>query len=584
MNLEEEGYEIILKNVTYKYPGSDKPALKNIDLKVRKGEILLITGPTGAGKTTLCNLINGLIPHFYGGSLEGDIIVHGINTKNSYVGYLSTIVGLLFQDPSSQLVTASVEDEIAFGLENLGLKIDEINERIDWALDFVGLKEYKQHPPYALSGGQQQACALASILAMKPLIYVLDEPTSNLDPIGSLNVFKLLRKISLEERKTILIVEHKLEELIDLVDRVIVMNEGKIIMEGNPREILGEEAEFLNKIGLEAPQIALFAHEAKKLGINLPSIPLTIDEGYECFSNIFENIKGKINIPQEKIHQFEKVGKEAIIQVKDVWFQYPSGTIALKGVTTNFYKGEFVAIIGQNGSGKTTLAKNINGLLRPTKGEVIVYNMNTKMVPIHKIISYVGYVFQNPDHQLFSRRVYDEIAFGPKNIGLSKEEIDKRVIEVSKMLNIENLLEEKPYELSKGHRQRIAIASILSMMPEVLIIDEPTTGQDPRGKREVMNIFKKLHSLGKTIIVITHDMNIVAEYAQRCIVMNEGEILIDGSTKEVFMREDILKKAHLKPPIITQLFKKLSSNYNIKPDVLTVEEAINVLKSIFKVE
>jgi energy-coupling factor transport system ATP-binding protein len=581
--MSSEEYEIILKNVTYKYPGSDKPALKNIDLKIRKGEIILITGPTGAGKTTLCSLINGLIPHFYGGSLEGDVIVHGINTRNSYIGYLSTIVGLLFQDPSSQLVTASVEDEIAFGLENLGLTIDEIDNRINWALDFIGLKEYKQQPPYALSGGQQQACALASILAMKPLIYVLDEPTSNLDPIGSLNVFKLLKKISLEERKTILIVEHKLEELIDLVDRVIVMNEGKIIMEGNPREILGGEAEFLNSIGLEAPQIALFAHEVKKLGINLQNIPLTIDEGYECFSKIFANIGEKVTIPQEN-HQLEKTEKELIIQIKDVWFQYPNGCMALKGVTTNFYKGEFVAIIGQNGSGKTTLAKNINGLLRPTKGEVIVFNMNTKMVPIHKIINYVGYVFQNPDHQLFSRRVYDEIAFGPKNIGLSKEEIDKRVIEVSKMLDINNLLEEKPYELSKGHRQRIAIASILSMMPEVLIIDEPTTGQDPRGRREVMNIFKKLHSLGKTIIVITHDMNIVAEYAQRCIVMNEGEILIDGTSREVFMREDILEKAHLKTPIITQLFKKLSIEYNIKPDVLTVEEAINFLKNILEVK
>lgn len=582
--MKSEEYEIILKNVTYKYPGSDKPALKNVNLKVRKGEIILITGPTGAGKTTLCSLINGLIPHFYGGSLEGDVIVHGINTRNSHIGYLSTIVGLLFQDPSSQLVTASVEDEIAFGLENLGLTIDEIDNRINWALDFIGLSEYKSHPPYALSGGQQQACALASILAMKPLIYVLDEPTSNLDPIGSLNVFRLLRKISLEEEKTIIIVEHKLEELIDLVDRVIVMNEGEKIMEGNPREILGGEAEFLNSIGLEAPQVALFAHEIKKLGINLPSIPLTIDEGYEYFSKIMANIKEKITIPQEKPYQYDEIKKEPIIQVKDVWFQYPSGNIALKGVTTNFYKGEFVAIIGQNGSGKTTLAKNINGLLRPTKGEVIVFNMNTKMVPIHKIINYVGYVFQNPDNQLFSRKVYDEIAFGPKNIGLSKDEINKRVIEVSKMLDIDNLLEERPYELSKGHRQRVAIASILSIMPEVLIIDEPTTGQDPRGRREVMNIFKKLHSLGKTIIVITHDMNIVAEYAKRCIVMNNGEILIDGTPKEVFLREDILEKAHLKPPTITQLFKKLSSKYNIKPDVLTVEEAIFFLKSILKVE
>ncbi len=581
--MSSEEYEIIINNVTYKYPGSDKPALRNINLKVRKGEILLITGPTGAGKTTLCNLINGLVPHFYGGSLEGDVIVHGINTRNSYIGYLSTIVGLLFQDPSSQLVTASVEDEIAFGLENLGLNIDEINERIDWVLDFIGLSEYKQQPPYALSGGQQQACALASILAMKPLIYVLDEPTSNLDPIGSLSVFKLLRKISLEEKKTIIIVEHKLEELIDLVDRVIVMNEGKILMEGNPREILGGEAEFLNSIGLEAPQVALFAHEVKKLGINLSSIPLTIDEGYEKFSEIFKNIKREASIQKEAFYQKDNIEKEVIIQVKDVWFQYPSGSMALKGVTTNFYRGDFVAIIGQNGSGKTTLAKNINGLLRPTKGDVIVFNMNTKMVPIHEIISHVGYVFQNPDNQLFSRRVYDEIAFGPKNIGLSKDEINKRVIEVSKMLDINNLLEEKPYELSKGHRQRVAIASILSMMPEVLIIDEPTTGQDPRGRREVMNIFKKLHSLVKTIIVITHDMNIVAEYAQRCIVMSNGEILIDGTPKEVFLREDILEKAHLKPPTITQLFKKLSSKYNIKPDVLTVEEAISFLRNILEV-
>jgi energy-coupling factor transport system ATP-binding protein len=592
-------YIIEIKNVSYKYPGSDKRALRNINLKIKKGEIVLITGRNGAGKSTLCYLLNGLIPHFFGGELEGTVKILGMDTKETPVSYLSTKVGLLFSEPSSQLLTSSVEDEIAFPLENLGLPPEEIDRIVNKILELFELMKYRKRPPYALSGGEQQLVALATVLSMNPEIYVLDEPTSVLDPIGTIQVIEMFRTIARMYNKTFIIVEHKLEEFALLTTRLIVMDNGQIVYDGSPYEILTKKAIELENLGLEVPQIPLFVQKlldkCKQEVESSLELPLTIEKGLEWFlSNIyrfrpcFNSLLGReiaVNATKEKsLEEPLQVRGEPIIEVDHVTFIYPStNAVALKDVSLKIYRGDFVAIIGHNGSGKTTLAKHLNGLLKPTKGIVKVFGMDTRKTPMIELIKHIGYVFQDPDKQLFTAKVIKELEFGAKNLKIPQDRMNKIFEKVVDELGLKDLLNENPFFLSRGDRQRVAIASILTMDPEVLIFDEPTTGQDPKGRREIMEVAKKLHKDGKTIIFITHDMHLVAEYAQRVIVMHDGRIIMDSTPRNVFKMVDELKKIKLKPPSITELFLKLESR-GLKVDIipLTVEEAINILGEILK--
>ena len=342
---------IKVEEVSWRYTGADEQVLTDIDVRVDKGEIVLLTGRNGAGKTTFCNLLNGLIPHFYVGDLKGKVIVDGIDTQESFVGYLSTRVGLLFQDPASQLISGSVEDEVAFALENIALPLEEIEARTDAALDYVRLSEFKERPPFALAGGQQQAVALACIIALNPEIYVLDEPTSNLDPYGTLQIFELLDKIATEQKRTFVVVEHKLEELIDTADRVIVLDDGKIVANGTPREILGEKAELLNEMGLWPPQMALLAYRLKGLGLMGDGpVPLTLDEGTEVFSKLLDQ-KGRKRTAgtAPSTSTYEPRSGNPLISVRDLRFTYPTGAEALKGTDLDVFDNEFLAILGQNG-------------------------------------------------------------------------------------------------------------------------------------------------------------------------------------------------------------------------------------------
>ncbi len=578
--METANSPIRVEEVSWRYTGTEDQVLIDVDVRVEKGEIVLLTGRNGAGKTTFCNLLNGLIPHFYVGDLKGKVIVDGIDTQESFVGYLSTRVGLLFQDPASQLISGSVEDEVAFALENIALPLEEIEARTDASLDYVRLSKFKDRPPFALSGGQQQAVALACIIALNPEIYVLDEPTSNLDPYGTLQIFELLDKIATEQKRTFVVVEHKLEELIDTADRVIVLDDGRIVANGTPRQILGEKAELLNEMGLWPPQMALLAYRLRSLGVlGSGVVPMTLKEGIEVFSELLEK-KGRKRTPDSatSTSTYQPRSGDPLISVRDLRFTYPTGAEALKGIDLDVFDNEFLAILGQNGSGKTTLVKHFNGLLKPTEGTVIVSGKDTTTTPTYELISDVGYVFQNPDQQLFSKRVYEELAFGLANAGLSKTEIDARVKEVAAQMNIEDLIEERPYSLSKGDRQRVVISCILALDPRVIVVDEPTTGQDPQKRREIMDLMKNLHGQGKTIVVITHDMNLAAEYAERCVIMHDGKILLDGGAKDIFVETEKLAITHLKPPSITQLFLKLSEIYDVPRDILTTDEAVECLR------
>jgi energy-coupling factor transport system ATP-binding protein len=574
-------YSVSIDNVTFTYLDSEKPAINNINLKVKKGEILMITGPSGAGKTTVARLINGLIPHYFRGKFEGKVIVNEVDTKKSTIGALSQMVGLLFQDPSSQLVCPTVMDEVAFGPENLGVEPTEIRRRVEEILEAVRLKGYEERNPHSLSGGEQQACALASVMAMKPEIYVLDEPTSNLDPLGSSQVINLLVELSRRERKTMIIVEHKMEELLPLVDRLVVMNEGKIVLDGEVQKIL-ENVEVMEKMGLKPPQVTLLASKLRR-NISIEKLPLTLEEGIEVIAKALrERLKTKKVVIKPQIQpNLNEAKRKEIITVEDLWHVYQGKVTALRGVNLKVYEGEFLAIIGQNGSGKTTLVKHFNGLLKPTKGKVTVYGIDTTKASISELSKKVGYVFQNPDHQLCNETVRKELAFGPANLGFPVAEINKRVENVAERLGLKKVLDEKPFSLSKGERHRVAVASILTMNPDVLIVDEPTTGQDYGMSREMMEIFESLHKEGKTVIVITHDMNLAAEYSERVVVLKNGEILCEGPPRKVFLQTETLEKTYLKPPQITRFAQKLTQ-YGISDAVLTVDEMYNMLVKVME--
>ena len=566
-------YDVIFEDVTYFYPRSQTPAIKDINLKIRKGEIFLITGPAGAGKTTLCETTNGLIPHFFRGKLKGNVIVKGINTKESHIGELSRIVGLLFQDPSSQLVAATVFDEVAFGPENFGVPREEIIKRVEESLAAVRMLELKDRNSHRLSGGQQQAVVLAALMAVKPDIYVLDEPTSNLDPIGSIMFFDVMKDTVKKEGCTVIIVEHKLEYVMPIADRMIVLNKGEIVFEGEPKKVI-DNVEELEKLGLRVPQAAIVADRLRKRGHQI-EIPLTLDEAKQHFTNFLKQYNPK-PVKFEFTEEKQSSGEE-IIRAENLTFVYPGGVVALKNVSLSIYKGDFIALLGQNGSGKTTLVKHFNGLLKPTEGNVYVFGENTRNKSPADLAKRVGYVYQNPDYQIFCRKVYDEVAFAPKNLKVPKEKIDELVMNALKLVKMEYAIDENPFNLSKGERQRVAIASVLAMDPDVLIVDEPTTGQDFRTSNEIMKLLQQLNNQGKTIIIITHDMELAANYCRRTIVLKDGEVLLDGPTREVFSQVEILRSTYLSPPQVTLLARELKE-FEIPPNILKVDEMVNFLE------
>ncbi|MCK5626621.1 ATP-binding cassette domain-containing protein [Candidatus Bathyarchaeota archaeon] len=572
--------EIEISDVTWTYRKTETPAITNLNIEIKPSEIIFITGPAGAGKTTLCRFINSLIPHFYTGKLEGKVVVRGMDTAEYPPEILCGHVGLIFDNPSNQLFNLTVYDEIAFGPENLCIPPDEIREIVADALKFCRLETYVDKTPHHLSGGEQQACALASIMAMRPQIYVLDEPTANLDPHGTELVFNRVEDLFRTEKKTGIIVEHKLEQISKLADRMIVLDQGKIILEGKPREVM-QSVDKLSQLGLKVPQATLLAYNLQKKGINLQNLPTSLEEGIKTISGLLD--QGKLEVTDKNADQrgeniVEKTPneKEVLIDCQDIWYTYPDGTEALKGVNLKIHKGDFLGLIGRNGSGKTTLAKIIKGLYSPTKGKVLVSGTDLfKKTGIDRAKT-VGYVFQNPDDQIFSKTIRDEIGYGLKFLKLSKDAEDKLINKAATTMELQDHLDKNPFDVSQGLRQRVAIASVLIFEPEIFIIDEPTTGQDFARSKIIMDMVRTLHEIGKTIIIVTHDMELIAEYAKRLIVMKSGKMLLDGSTRNVFSQPKMLQESSIKPPQITSLGQALSK-YSVPPDILTVEEMESIL-------
>jgi energy-coupling factor transporter ATP-binding protein EcfA2 len=556
-------HPIHIRNLSFTYRRGDRKALDEIDFDLREGEMVALMGRTGAGKSTLCRCLNGVIPKFQKGEFSGDVQVFGMPAKDKRIYELAQDVGLVFQDFEPQLFSTSVELEVAFGPENIALPRDEIADRIKYALRMVGLEGFENRQPYNLSGGEKQRLAIASILSMKPKVLVLDEPTTDLDPQGRHDILAALKKLR-SESVSLLIVEQDAEDVID-ADRIVIMDAGRVLVSGKPRDILAD-VQFLEQHGIRPPQIArLFQGTADK------PVPFTAEEAYHQLNDPFHEEKSE-TLQQEDEKRKDKYGDVAI-EVRGLKYSYPAMGNVLNGIDLQIREGEFAAIIGQNGSGKTTLAKHFNGLLRPSEGTILCYGRDAADVNVSELGRITGYVFQNPDHQIFASIVRDEVTFGPRNYGLSQEEISRNVTEALEAVHLQGYEENDPFSLTKGERQRVAVASILACKPKILVLDEPTTGLDYSQQKSMMELLRSLNAAGHTIVIITHALWVVAEYAHRAIVMHDGCVIMDGTVREVFSKQDELESVSMTLPEIIKLGNAFGKT------ILSVDEYKRVMKN-----
>lgn len=532
---------IAIKNLTFTYSNTGIRALKNIDFALKKGEIALLTGPSRAGKSTLCLSLAGLIPEYFKGELSGEIYIEGKRIKDRRID-IAEMVGIVFQDYESQLFSTRVDLEVAFGLENRGIDRESMKKRIPEVLELVGLNGLEKRNPATLSGGQRQRLAIASVFAMEPEILILDEPFTDLDPEGKKEILNLLERLKSRE-KTILMVEHD-TEIADKIQNITVLYDGKILYSGKPAFVL-KDSENLRTHGVSPhPLVMLF----EKLGLN--ENPLDLDSAERALKR--RGIKLKNYTPQDE----EGFNSGSVVTIEKLTFQYSNGITALKDINLEIKRGDFVAIVGKNGSGKTTLAKHINRLLEPASGRILLAGEDIKKLNRSEIGKRVGYVFQNPDHQIFSETVYDEVAFAPRNFGFKESEIKERTEMAIKTVGLEGYENKDPFILTRGEREKVAVASVLSATPDIIILDEPTTGLDYQEVKNTMSILKELNSKGSTIIIITHNMNVVVEFAKKVIAMKEGEVIFYGKTRDFFSSKNLLKETGMRAPLITELGKR----------------------------
>jgi energy-coupling factor transport system ATP-binding protein len=557
---------VSVRDLSYRYRGQKAPALDGVSLEVAEGEFVVIMGHSGAGKSTLCVSLNGLVPHFFRGRMEGEVSVQGRSTREGRVGEFAQEVGLVFQDFEAQLFSTNVALEVAFGPENFQVEREEMVRRVEGVLERVHLDGFEDRTPATLSGGQKQRLAIASVLAIEPRILCLDEPTTDLDPIGKLGVFEIAEELKDRDDVTLIVVEHETEETLD-ADRIIVLRDGKIVADRPAREVL-QDVKLLEESSVMPLQVARFFHER---GAEDGQLPLTPEEGVEEFERRGWRVSPERHRELVEADERREEGYgEPVIEVEGLTHRYQNGVVALEGVDLAVRRGEFLAVLGQNGSGKTTLVKHFNGLLKPTEGSVRVDGEETVRQGLRRLGQRVGYIFQNPDHQIFSDTVAEEVGFGPKIREMEEDEIEERVSEALSAVGLEGRGDEDPFGLTKGERQRVAVASVLAVRPEVLILDEPTTGLDYAEQRSMMELVRHLNEGGSTIIAVTHTMWVVAEYAHRAVVIRDGKVALQGTVREVFAQEDELRDAALRPPHI------VSFSNSMGVPVLSVEEMSSV--------
>lgn len=581
-------------DVYYEYRVNDDTsesfeAVSGVSMAINQGEFIAILGRNGSGKSTLARLMNALlIPK------KGRIVIDGLDTANGeLVWNIRKSLGLVFQNPDNQIVATTVEEDVAFGPENLGVIPQEIRTRVDESLKTVGMEAFLSHSPHMLSGGQKQRIAIAGVLAMEPKCIVLDEATSMLDPSGRKEVMQVLHALNREKGITILLITHHMEEAVE-ADQIMIMQEGRLILKGTPRQIF-QNVEEIRSAGLDVPHMTSLAYELKQNGFNIKELPVNLKEMSDTLRELLKDKSAKLSGEQVK-DGFYNNGTEIkadegkdIIRIVDMSHVYMADTTfeqrALKNINLSIKKGEIFGIIGHTGSGKTTLVQHLNGILKPTSGSILVDGLEVSGKALKGLRKRIGLIFQYPEHQLFEETVYRDIAFGPQKMGLSEDEIKRRIFHVIELLDISpELLEKSPFELSGGQKRKVAIAGVLAMEPEVLVLDEPTAGLDPKGSYDVFEILRKLNEdNGTTIIIISHNMNDIASICNRIAVMANGEMKMCDTAKNIFSRSNDLKNYGLELPKVTELFQILRADgYDLPSAVLSVKEAVKILSRLLK--
>jgi len=596
-----------LNNVKYAYAQNQTPAINGVNLSVQKGEFVAILGHNGSGKSTLARLINGLLT-----ADEGEITVFGIDlSKKENVYEIRKRVGMVFQNPDNQMVASIVEDDVAFGPENIGVPREEIAKRIDWALKSVGMTEFKNSTPTRLSGGQKQRIAIAGVLAVKPDILILDESTAMLDPKGRKEVIDVVKKLNKEEGMTVLLITHFLDEAL-LSDRTIVMNKGEIVMQGTPQQIFAQ-GDSLETFSLRLPRISQICEKLKLAGLPVQNT-LQAEDLAKVIANLkVQNVKVKDFI--NNVHTSQKrtdASGEWDIKIENLTYTYsaktPFKTDALTGVNLTISEGEFFGIIGHTGSGKSTLVQHLNALIKlpqaekkykakkvkkgqtpPTMPQITIgkFNLADKKTDFKDLRSNVGMVFQYPEYQLFAESVFEDVAFGLKNFkkGVSQQEIECAVKESLQAvgLDYEEIKDKSPFELSGGQKRRVAIAGVIVTKPSILILDEPAAGLDPLGKEEIMSLLHSLHEKWcKTVIIVSHDMDEIAQNCSRAVVISNGKNVLCDTPEQLFKNADMLMSFGLDVPVTAKICAQLNK-HGIDVDCdYTVDGFVSAVLGLFK--
>ena len=562
-----------ITGLRYAYRGhEDTEVLHGVDLEIKRGEFLAIAGRTGSGKSTLCYALNGLVPHSYGGKIEGKVIVSGLDTQAVTTADLAQKVGIVLQSAESQIVGLTVDEDVEFGLENQNLPVEEIFARREEALKIVEMTAFTNASPWNLSGGQKQRVAIAAALAFRPEILVLDNPTAELDPIGKEEVLETIARLNRERGITIVIVDQELQEIIPYADRIAIMDDGRILTVDKPSAVL-DQAELLREAGIKLPDVTEIAYQLRKTGDWNGPLPVDIASACQAL--------GPIPLSQTESKQSDLVPApvlgDPLIRVEGAGFFYKKGSPVFDGINLEICRGEFIALMGPNGTGKTTLAKHLNGLLKPTSGRVLVEGLDTREVSITTLAGKVGYVFQNPDHQIFSENVSKELAFGLVNMKWEEERINNAVKKSLQDIGMENRGDAEPFFMGLAERKLIAIASVLIMEPDVLVLDEPATGADYNVALRIMRYISGLHQKGLTVVIITHDVSLAANYASRLLVLNHGGVVLDGKPQDVFRQQETLRECHVSLPQVTDLAYQLWNGTNPQ-SVIRVSEMVSLLK------
>jgi len=572
----------------WRYPTfSEKPniwTLRDITLQVKQGECFGITGASGAGKTTLCRILAGILPfstrltpaqlvqHF-----RGDITLLGMSVTAKTTS--THIIGMVLQDPENQFLRMSLLHELGLGLQIQGVPTEEILQRVYDALTWVGLEHLWHGATYVhpadLSGGQKQRVAIAAFLAMRPQILILDEPTSDLDPVGKREVIATIARLRQDYDMTVVLVEQDPEILSTFCDRIALLHEGRVELVAAPTDFYTER-KLLERCGASVSELTRISWSTGYTYYSHP--PLTLEEAEYAFAS-------SLSFHAAETPQTQNIPpQEAIVQAEDVRYNYGDGTAALQGIDFTLYRGEMLALLGPNGSGKTTFAKILAGIYRLLSGHIRVLGQDVTLKRVRALLPRtVSYVFQNPDHQLFCRSVGDEIEYGLKHLGMPIEQRQKVLAATLEAVHLTDLRDEDPLFLSKGQRQRLAVAAVLALGPEIVIVDEPTTGQDYRSVTEIMNLLCELQRQGKTIIIITHDMTLVAEYCQRVVAFRDGTLSFAGTPEKLFTTQEVLQRTGLRPPSTAALVSRFRTHDPAFPPLLTMSqwtEALGTKRSV----